>query len=171
MYIGFKLQDEYDYLTNLSAAYLMSDHSTEGVALLEKYRNSQSYEVLYNYGTLLIFNGQYEEAETILRHALQVGRRQLYDAEVEELELDIQDEGSEPELDPIRVQLAFIAIRRGNTAAAEKSLMGVVSHGSTSKIIHAIATCNLIAARGCTELAEGMKRYALPLLFDRVNNQ
>ena len=139
----------------------MSEHITEGVSLLAKYKNSQSYEVLYNYGTLLICNGQYEEAESVLRRALQVGRRQLYDAEVEELELDLQDEGSEPELDPIRVQLAFVAIRRGDLAIAEKMLMGVVSHGSTSKVIHAIATCNLVASRGCSELAEGMKRYGM----------
>ena len=30
--------ERYDYLTNLSAAYLMSEHYTEGVSLLEKYK-------------------------------------------------------------------------------------------------------------------------------------
>ncbi|KNB42665.1 hypothetical protein JH06_4464 [Blastocystis sp. subtype 4] len=118
--------------------------------------NSQSYEVLYNYGTLLIYSGQLTEAESVLRRALQLGRQQLNEGE--EQELDVVDEGEETELDPIRIQLAFIASRHGDNVAAEKSLMNVLNHGSSSKVIQAIATSNLVAVRGCVELTESAKR-------------
>lgn len=112
--------------------------------------------MLYNYGTLLIYNGQLTEAESVLHRALKLGRQHL--SEGEERELDMVDDGDEIELDPIRVQLAFIASRHGDSGAAEKSLTNVVNHGSSSKVIQAIATCNLIAVRGCVDLTESAKR-------------
>ena len=101
----------------------------------------------------MIYSGQLTEAESVLRRALQLGRQQLNEGE--EQELDVVDEGEETELDPIRIQLAFIASRHG---AAEKSLMNVLNHGSSSKVIQAIATSNLVAVRGCVELTESAKR-------------
>ena len=50
----------------------------------------------------------------MLRRALQVGRQQLREEE-EELAIDLEEEGSEPELDPIRVQLAYLAYQQGKT--------------------------------------------------------
>ena len=100
----------------------------------------------------MIYSGQLTEAESVLRRALQLGRQQLNEGE--EQELDVVDEGEETELDPIRIQLAFIASRH----AAEKSLMNVLNHGSSSKVIQAIATSNLVAVRGCVELTESAKR-------------
>ena len=93
----------------------------------------------------MIYSGQLTEAESVLRRALQLGRQQL-------------NEGEETELDPIRIQLAFIASRHGDNVAAEKSLMNVLNHGSSSKVIQAIATSNLVAVRGCVELTESAKR-------------
>ena len=92
----------------------------------------------------------------MLRRALQVGRQQLREEE-EELAIDLEEEGSEPELDPIRVQLAYLAYQQGKTKEASKTLLSVVSHGS-SKIIHAIATCNLVAVCGCNDQTDGIKR-------------
>ena len=93
----------------------------------------------------------------MLRRALQVGRQQLHDEE-EELAVDLEEDGSEPELDPIRVQLAYLAYQQGEAKEAAKSLLSVVSHGSSSKIIHAIATCNLVAVCGCNDQTDGIKR-------------
>ena len=104
----------------------------------------------------MIYSGQLTEAESVLRRALQLGRQQLNEGE--ERELDVVDEGDETELDPIRIQLAFIASRRGDNVAAEKSLINVLNHGSSSKVIQAIATSNLVAVRGCVELTESAKR-------------
>ena len=100
----------------------MSDRLPEGASLLEKYKvgeaaraeaqSSESYEVLYNYGTMLIYSDRLEEAREVLQRALRCGRLELRDGE--ELAVDAEEEsGEEPELDPIRVQLAFIAARRG----------------------------------------------------------
>lgn len=164
---AYHFQEEYDYITNLSASYLLSNNVEEGASLLEKYKvvvnpcineqTSQSYEVLYNYGTLLIFSNRYEEAEEVLKRALSVGRMQL--REEDEIEIDLEeDKGNETELDPIRIQLAYLSLCRGNNAEAESILNSVLSHPATSKVITAIASCNIIAARGCTEAAEGLKR-------------
>ena len=94
----------------------------------------------------------------MLRRALQVGRQQLREEEAEELAIDLEEEGSEPELDPIRVQLAYLAYQQGKTKEASKTLLSVVSHGSSSKIIHALATCNLVAVCGCNDQTDGIKR-------------
>ena len=107
--------------------------------------SSNSYEVLYNYGTLLIYCGRYKEAQEVLSQALIVGKKQLR-------------EDDETELDPIRIQLAYLAFTCGNKQEAEKILTLVLSHPTTSKVITAIASCNLIAARGCVDITEGYKR-------------
>lgn len=113
--------------------------------------------MLYNYGTLLIYSSRYEEAEEVLSRALSVGKRQL--REEDELEVDLEeDKGTETELDPIRIQLAYLAICRGRGGEAEKILNSVLSHPATSKVITAIASCNIIAARGCVEVTDGLKR-------------
>ena len=161
-------QEGYEYLTNVSAAALLSGHLDEGAMLLEKskvffvsYRNAQdsnSYEVLYNYGTLLLYLDRLDEAETTLTQALHLGRRQL--REGGELEVDVEEDSSdEPELDPIRIQLAFIKIRRGHNAEAEKEILSVLSHHGISKVIASIATCNLAACRGSKEAADSLRRY------------
>ena len=68
-----------------------------------------------------------------------MGRRQL--REGGELEVDVEeDSGVEPELDPIRIQLAFIKIAHGNNEEAEKELLAVLSHHGISKVIASIAT-------------------------------
>ena len=61
----------------------------------------------------------------MLRRALQVGRQQLREEEAEELAIDLEEEGSEPELDPIRVQLAYLAYQQGKTKEASKTLLSV----------------------------------------------
>lgn len=120
-------------------------------------QSSQSYEVLYNYGTLLIYSNRFEEAQEVLSNALSLGKRQL--REDDEMEIDLEeDKGNETELDPIRIQLAYLAVCRGNRAEAEKILNSVLSHPATSKVITTIASSNLIAARGCVEIADGLKR-------------
>lgn len=113
--------------------------------------------MLYNYGTLLIYSNRYDEAEEVLKRALSVGRMQL--REDDEMEIDVEeDKGTETELDPIRIQLAYLAVCRGNQTEAERILTAVLSHPTTSKVITAIASSNIIAARGCTEMADGLKR-------------
>ena len=120
-------------------------------------QSSTSYEVLYNYGTLLIYCGRYKEAQEVLSQALIVGKKQL--REDDEMEIDLEEEkDDETELDPIRIQLAYLAFTCGNKQEAEKILTLVLSHPTTSKVITAIASCNLIAARGCVDITEGYKR-------------
>lgn len=104
----------------------------------------------------MIYSGRLPEAEDVLRRSLQLGQQQLNEGE--EHEVDLLDEGEESELDPIRIQLAFIASRRGDNAAAEKSLLNVLSHQNSSKVIRAIAITNLVAVRGCVDLTESAKR-------------
>ena len=87
-----------------------------------------------------------------------MGRKQL--REGGELEVDVEEDSSdEPELDPIRIQLAFIKIARGKNEEAEKEILVVLSHHGISKIIASIATCNLAACRGSKEAADSLKRY------------
>ncbi len=75
------------------------------------------------------------------------------------MEIDLEEEkDDETELDPIRIQLAYLAFTCGNKQEAEKILTLVLSHPTTSKVITAIASCNLIAARGCVDITEGYKR-------------
>ena len=147
----------------------MSDHLPEGASLLEKYKvgetrecnaqNSESYEVLYNYGTMLIYSGRLEEAREVLQRALYCGRRELRDGE--ELAVDVEEEsGEEPELDPIRVQLAYIAAQCGAREEAERLLHTVLSHSGNSRILSTIASSNLVALHGCGEVAEGLKKWA-----------
>ena len=120
-------------------------------------QSSNSYEVLYNYGTLLIYRGCYNEAQEVLSHALIVGKKPL--REDDEMDLDLADDTTAgTELDPIRIQLAYLAFTCGNKQEAEKILTLVLSHPTTSKVITAIASCNLIAARGCVDITEGYKR-------------
>lgn len=89
--------------------YLMSDRLPEGASLLEKYKvgeaaraeaqSSESYEVLYNYGTMLIYSDRLEEAREVLQRALRCGRLELRDGE--ELAVDAEEEsGEEPEPGP-----------------------------------------------------------------------
>lgn len=99
-----------------------------------------------------------DEAENTLTQALHLGRRQL--REGGELEVDVEEDSSdEPELDPIRIQLAFIKIARGKNEEAEKEILAVLSHHALSKVIASIATCNLAACRGSKEAADSLKRY------------
>lgn len=146
----------------------MSDRLPEGASLLEKYKvgeaaraeaqSSESYEVLYNYGTMLIYSDRLEEAREVLQRALRCGRLELRDGE--ELAVDAEEEsGEEPELDPIRVQLAFIAARRGAREEAERLLQAVLSHSGNSRILSTIATSNLVALHGGAEVAEGLKKW------------
>ena len=66
--------------------------------------------------------------------------------------MDVEEDSSdEPELDPIRIQLAFIKIARGKNEEAEKEILAVLSHHDLSKVIASIATCNLAACRGSKE--------------------
>ena len=97
------------------------------------------------------------EAKEVLENALRVGRKQLRDDE--ELEIDLEeDRDDESELDPIRIQLAYLAICSGHSQEAQTILTKVLSHPTTSKVITAIASSNLIAARGCIDLADSFKR-------------
>ena len=148
----------------------MSDHLPDGTSLLEKYKvvaetfhhalNSESYEVLYNYGTILIYSGRLDEAQEVLQRALRFGRKELRDGE--ELAVDVEeDSDEEPELDPIRVQLAYIAALTGKAKEAESLLQAVLSHSATSKILSTIATSNLVALHGCGEMTEGLKKWGL----------
>lgn len=145
----------------------MSDRLPEGASLLEKYKvgeaaraeaqSSESYEVLYNYGTMLIYSDRLEEAREVLQRALRCGRLELRDGE--ELAVDAEESGEEPELDPIRVQLAFIAARRGAREEAEQLLQAVLSHSGNSRILSTIAASNLVALHGGAEVAEGLKKW------------
>lgn len=115
--------------------------------------------MLYNYGTMLIYSDRLEEAREVLQRALRCGRLELRDGE--ELAVDAEEEsGEEPELDPIRVQLAFIAgaarrARGGGAVCCRRCL----SHSGNSRILSTIATSNLVALHGGAEVAEGLKKW------------
>lgn len=116
--------------------------------------------MLYNYGTILIYSGRLDEAQEVLQRALRFGRKELRDGE--ELAVDVEeDSDEEPELDPIRVQLAYIAALTGKAKEAESLLQAVLSHSATSKILSTIATSNLVALHGCGEMTEGLKKWRL----------
>lgn len=121
-------------------------------------QTSNSYEVLYNYGTILLYLGRLDEAEAALTQALHIGRQQL--REGGELEVDVgEDSGDEPELDPIRIQLAYLKIVRGHHQDAEKELLTVLNHRGISKVVATIGTCNLVACRGCQDSTDSLKRW------------
>lgn len=120
-------------------------------------QESESYEVLYNYGTLLIYFDKLPEAESVLLRALRMGRRDLHEGD--EVEPDLAELGEEPELDPVRVQLAYTRSARGDREGAVQVLQRVLLHRGSSQVVSAIATNNLVAARGCTEALDSYRRW------------
>jgi len=139
--------------TNLVAAYVCAGRAAEVPRLAAELGlgTEASFESLYNVACAALARGELAMARQLLETAMANGRTTLHAEGMSEREV-------EEELLPIAAQLAHVAClmgcRRGGIAQYAHLLSGKPRDVATT----AVATSNLVAARGACDVFDGQRR-------------
>jgi signal recognition particle subunit SRP72 len=141
------LQSQQEIATNVAAAYVAANASTELPSVLKimKFSTKSSYELAFNAACGLVAQGQYAQAEIELLGARRAGEEVLYDNDLEEDEVAL-------ELSPVDAQLAYVVAAKngsgngGYDEEAVQMLQNLLALDLDDDATKAIATINLYAA-------------------------
>eukprot|EP00240_Pyramimonas_obovata_P002001 CAMPEP_0118923780 /NCGR_PEP_ID=MMETSP1169-20130426/2185_1 /TAXON_ID=36882 /ORGANISM="Pyramimonas obovata, Strain CCMP722" /LENGTH=531 /DNA_ID=CAMNT_0006864821 /DNA_START=67 /DNA_END=1659 /DNA_ORIENTATION=+ len=142
-----------DITTNTLAAYVTGGRSAEVPTVMQALgaNAKDRYEVAYNFACSLVATEKVPEAEEWLLLAQRLGQETLFEDELTEEEVA-------DELLPVTVQLGYVAAAAGRTQEALDLFTTALKVDSTDAASKAVATNNLVAARGPRELFDAMKR-------------
>mmetsp|Transcript_13495 Transcript_13495/g.18500 ORF Transcript_13495/g.18500 Transcript_13495/m.18500 type:complete len:680 (-) Transcript_13495:341-2380(-) len=148
-----KLESQ-DICTNVLAAYVAAGRAKDVPAIMRamQMNAADGFEIAYNSATALAELGDLHAAEQQLNLAQRVGTEALVEEEASEQEIA-------QELLPLTVQLGYVAQQAGKLAeAAELYNSALRLDQNVDLTSRAVATNNLVAARGPTDLFDAQKR-------------
>ncbi|XP_047128704.1 signal recognition particle subunit SRP72 isoform X1 [Hydra vulgaris] len=111
-----------------------------------------TYELCYNYGCLLIAQGNLNKAEQVLKNAEAICRKSL------EADEEITEEEIEEDLGVIRAQLGYIYQLEGKTTEALSAYNSVMKGKQTDMTLSAVVSNNIISIHKERDLFDSKKR-------------
>jgi len=143
-----------DLLANVIAAHAVAGKADEVEALLRPYKSKMlqaTPEIAYNYACVAVLLEQYERATDLLGVAERVGFESFYDD-------DLTEEEMQTELAHVLAQKAYVMQQLGNDQEAMEMHMDTLKRAANDDVTLAVATNNLVACRGKSQIFDSMKR-------------
>ncbi|KAK8799424.1 hypothetical protein WA158_002639 [Blastocystis sp. Blastoise] len=154
IYEIFKKDENFEIITNICAAYTVSDQAKKGFELFQQYlNNADNYEVLYNIGCAYLSLGDLDQAQS------------FFNRSHESCDMMIKEEGIENNdvyelIAPIEIQLAYIASIRGDKETSVTLLSNVMSNikNIKSEMIKSICINNLVIMKYNKDFFDAYKK-------------